>query len=453
MRRLCLLLLLSSSIAWAAEAPLRLAGSNTLGAAVLPTLVRGWLAGQGASDIRTQVSPVLNEVAITARGADGQPLRVEIAAHGTQTGFEALASARADLAAASRPLDAATAERLQALGDLRSAEAEHVIGLDAVAVVVHPANPLKALSLDQLTAVFAGRLTHWAQLGLPGGEIHVLARDARSGTFETFRTVVLDDSSAALTTHAKRFESNEALVAQVANDRQAIGFSSLAVVRHAKVLAIADGSAAALLPSPTSVANEDYPLTRRLYVYQPTSVQRPMARALVAFMQSPAGQAIVARQGFVSQQVLALPTRRAGKVPPRYQALQDNALRLNVSLRFQPSSATLDNKALRDVQRIAAYVRGRGAGTTPVTLVGFGDPKQAPGRAALLSRLRAMAVRRALARTGVEVRDVLGLGDQLPVADNARANGRQRNRRVEVWVRWGGAKEAFVNERPAGKTL
>ncbi|MDO7911534.1 substrate-binding domain-containing protein [Pseudomonas sp. 22-AL-CL-001] len=435
MRHVCLLLSLWLSPAWAAEPLLRIAGSNTLGAAALPTLVHGWLAGQGASDIRTQASPVLNEVSITALGTDGQPLRVEIAAHGTQTGFDALAAGRADLAAASRPLDAVSAWRLRALGDLHAAEAEQVIGLDGVAVVVHPANPLKTLTLDQLTAVFAGRLRNWEQLGVPGGEIHVLARDGRSGTFDTFRALLLDDASAVLTARAERFESNAALVARVASDPQAIGFSSLTALHHAKVLAIAAGDAPALLPTPATVASEDYPLTRRLYVYRPTALQNPSAKALVAFMHSPAGQAIVARQGFVSQQVLALPTRRLGNVPVRYQALQNDALRLNVSLRFQPASATLDNKALHDVQRIATYVRGRGLAATQVTLVGFGDPKQTPGRAALLSRLRTMAVRRELARAGVDVREVLGLGDQLPVADNGRASGRQRNRRVEVWVR------------------
>lgn len=435
MRHLCLLLLISWSPAWSAEAPLRIAGSNTLGASALPTLVRGWLAGRGASDIRTHAGPVPNEVAITAQGADGQPLRVEIAAHGTQTGFDALASGRADLAAASRPLEAETAWRLRALGDLRSAEAEQVIGLDGIAVVVHPANPLNALSLDQLTAVFSGRLTRWEQLGVPGGAIHVLARDARSGTFETFRALLLDASSTRLSARAERFESNEALVARVANDRQAIGFGSLNVLHHAKALAVAEGDAPALLPSPAAVASEDYPLTRRLYLYRPTSVPCPLAKALVTFVQSPAGQAILARQGFVSQQVLALPTQRPGQGPMRYRALQREARRLNVSLRFQPASATLDNKALRDAQRIAAYVRSRGLAATQVTLVGFGDPKQTPGRAALLSRLRAMTVRRELARAGVEVREVLGLGDRLPIADNARASGRQRNRRVEVWVR------------------
>ncbi|MDT4880199.1 type VI secretion system peptidoglycan-associated domain protein [compost metagenome] len=69
-----------------------------------------------------------------------------------------------------------------------------------------------------------------------------------------------------------------------------------------------------------------------------------------------------------------------------------------------------------------------------VVLVGFGDPKADPQRAALLSKLRAMAVRRELTKGGVSLREVTGLGDELPVAANTAEEGRIRNRRVEVWV-------------------
>ncbi|MEX5354361.1 OmpA family protein, partial [Pseudomonas juntendi] len=156
--------------------------------------------------------------------------------------------------------------------------------------------------------------------------------------------------------------------------------------------------------------------------------------ALAEFTQSPAGQAIVARQGFVSQQIKALPVPSQADMPARYRTLASQAQRLTVSFRFQAGSANLDNKALRDVQRVADYLRQAGKLDHQVVLVGFGDPKETPGRAALLSRLRAMAVRRALARHGIEVREVAGLGDELPVADNDQQKGRLRNQRVEVWV-------------------
>ncbi|MGF6396054.1 substrate-binding domain-containing protein [Pseudomonas plecoglossicida] len=433
LRLLLLLLPLLPQIAVAEPAHLRVQGSNTIGAALLPALVQGQLRAQQATDIEQRPGAQPNETVMHARDAHGQPLRIDIAAHGSSTGFAALGRGDADLAASSRPISDTEVRQLKALGNLRAPRAEQVIGLDGVAVIVHPNNPLPQLSTQQLAQIYAGQIQRWEQLGVAGGAIHLYARDDRSGTFETFKALVLEPNHAELATQVRRFEASDELAARVAADRQAIGFSSLAAVHGAKVLAIAEGDAPAMLPERPLVASEDYPLSRRLYLYLPANA-KPQAKALADFAQSPAGQAIVAQQGFVSQQVDAQPVPAQADMPPRYRKLAQQAQRLNVNFRFQEGSASLDNKALRDVQRVAEYLRQAGKLQGKAVLVGFGDPKATPGRAALLSRLRAQAVRRELARDGVEVLEVAGMGDELPVADNDLEQGRLRNRRVEVWV-------------------
>ncbi|AHD15182.1 membrane protein [Pseudomonas sp. FGI182] len=434
MPRLLVLLLTLLPLATLAEpANLRVQGSNTIGATLLPALVQGQLRAQQATAIEQYPGKLANETVITARDTRGQPLRIDIAAHGSSTGFVALGHGEADLAAASRPINDNEASQLQALGDLRSAAAEQVIGLDGVAVIVHPDNPLPQLTTEQLAQIFAGQIQRWEQLGVSGGAIHLYARDDRSGTFETFKALVLEPQHGELSPKAQRFESSDELAARVSTDRQAIGFSSLAAVHGAKVLAVAEGDAPAMLPERALVASEDYPLSRRLYFYLPAN-PKPQAKALADFAQSPAGQAIVAQQGFVAQQIEAQPVAPQADMPPRYRTLAQQAQRLSVNFRFQEGSASLDNKALRDVQRVADYLRQAGKLRRKAVLVGFGDPKETPGRAALLSRLRAQAVRRELARDGVEVLEVTGMGDELPVAGNELEQGRLRNRRVEVWV-------------------
>ncbi|MDF0732030.1 substrate-binding domain-containing protein [Pseudomonas entomophila] len=432
-RLLPLLLCLLPLLAQAEPATLRIQGSNTIGAALGPALVRGLLQAQGATAIDSRPGAQANETEILARDAQGRPVQAHIAAHGSSTGFAALGNGDADLATASRPISDSEAQQLRHLGDLRGAASEQVIGLDGVAVIVHPDNPLQQLTTEQLAKVFSGQVQRWEQLGAAGGPIHLYARDNRSGTFETFKALVLEPAHTALSADARRFESSEALAAQVLADRQAIGFSSLATVHGAKVLAIAEGNAPAMLPTRVLVASEDYPLSRRLFFYLP-AVPSAQARALAEFAQGPAGQAIVAGQGFVSQQIKAQTVPVQLDMPARYRSLAGEAQRLTVNFRFQEGSASLDNKALRDVQRVADYLRVTGKLHDKAVLVGFGDPKETPGRAALLSRLRAMAVRRELARAGVEVREVTGMGDELPVAGNEQEQGRLRNRRVEVWV-------------------
>lgn len=433
LRTLLLLFLLLPMTVGAGPLQLRVQGSNTMGAALLPALVLGQLWAQQATAVRQAPGAMSNETLISAVDAQGRQLRIDIAAHGTSTGFAALGQGLADMAAASRPISDDEAHQLRALGDLRAASAEQVIGLDAVAVIVHPDNPLPQLSTEQLAQIFAGRVRRWEELGVCGGDIHLKARDDRSGTYETFKALVLTAQGRRLAAQTQRFESNEALAEQVVADRQAIGFISLAALHGAKVLAIADGNAPAMLPDRALVASEDYPLSRRLYLYLPANA-KPQASALAEFAQSAAGQAIVAQQGFVSQRVVTQTITPQAGMPPRYRSLARQAQRLSVNFRFQPGSASLDSKGLRDVQRVTEYLRRAGKLQGKAVLVGFGDRKEAPGRAALLSRLRAQAVRRELARAGVEVLQVSGMGDELPVAGNEQQHGRLRNQRVEVWV-------------------
>ncbi|AIR91273.1 phosphate ABC transporter substrate-binding/OmpA family protein [Pseudomonas cremoricolorata] len=433
LRRLVMLCMLLPALAWTGPTQLRIQGSNTIGSALAPALVQAWLRAQGATAIDQKAGHSVNEWIISGTDTSGRTLRIDLGAHGTRTGFSALAAGAADLVTASRPINDDEAQALQALGDLRAAASEQIIGLDGVAIIVHPDNPLTRLSIEQLAQVFSGQVQRWEQLGVRGGEIHVYARDERSGTFDTFASLVLQPAQLQLARTATRFESADALTAQVARDRHAIGFSGLASVHGVRTLAIAAGDAPALLPSRALVASEDYPLSRRLYFYLPQPAKAD-AGALADFTQSAAGQAIVAAYGFVSQQIQALPVAMHRNQPPAYAELAQHARRLSVSLRFQPGSAQLDNKALRDVQRIASYLDSTGKLRGRAVVLGFGDRKETPGRAALLSRLRALAVRRELARHGVETLQVEGLGEQLPVAGNQHAQDRLRNRRVEVWV-------------------
>lgn len=446
LRTLSLLLLgaICSALPWSVLAALpvtvndasvlRIQGSNTIGARLGPALVEGLLEEQGLSAIRIEAGMAENEQKIVATSADGRRLSIEVAAHGSGTGFSALAGGSADLAASSRPIKDSEASSLAALGDLTSREAEQIIALDGLAIILHPSNPLTALSTEQLAQVFAGELSDWAQLGAPPGPISLYARDDNSGTFDTFKELVLSANARTLAAHAKRYESSEQLSDAVSQDRNAIGFIGLPYIRQAKALAIAAGDSQPMLPTPALIATEDYPLSRRLFLYNQPALVNPWARALVQFAHSPRGQAIVERSGFIAQNVQAMQVAATAEMPAQYQVLAREAQRLSVNFRFQQGSASLDNKALRDLPRLLDYLQQQNKLERKVVLVGFGDAKADVARAELLSKLRAMAVRRELSKAGVSFRDIIGLGDELPVAANNADDGRIRNRRVEVWV-------------------
>ncbi|MBS7672971.1 hypothetical protein KIN13_05915, partial [Vibrio cholerae] len=85
-----------------------------------------------------------------------------------------------------------------------------------------------------------------------------------SGTFDTFRELVLSRRGQPLAPSAKRFESSEQLSDAVSQDPQGIGFIGLPYVRQAKAVAIIDGDSHPMLPLTSLIATEDYPLSRRL---------------------------------------------------------------------------------------------------------------------------------------------------------------------------------------------
>lgn len=439
LRVLFLLILPLYAVAAALPVPdqgpaLRIQGSNTIGAALGPALVKGMLEHQGLQAVHSEPGDGANEQRVIGKTRQGKTVTVEVAAHGSSTGFSALKKSNADLAASSRPIKDSELVDLEPLGDLKSPEAEQVIAIDGLAIILNPQNPLNTLNTEQLAQIFNGEVSHWEDVGGVDGAIHLYARDDQSGTYDTFKELVLNRRGKPLAATATRFESSEALSDAVSHDPQGIGFIGLPYVRQAKALAIVDGDSQPMLPVTSLIATEDYPLSRRLYFYLPPSNRNPWAKALVDFTQSGKGQAIVAANGFIAQQVQAIAVEPRASMPEDYQSIVRDAQRLSVNFRFEEGSASLDNKARQDLQRVVAYLKSHGKLDKQVTLVGFGDAKNDPQRAALLSKLRAMAVRRELVKNGVVLRDIRGFGAQMPVAANTADEGRIKNRRVEVWV-------------------
>jgi phosphate transport system substrate-binding protein len=413
---------------------LRIQGSNTIGAALGPALVEGLMRERGLLRVHREVPDKANELRVVGETAQGQRVAVDVAAHGSSTGFRALKNASADLAASSRPIKDSERLELEPLGDFKSPDAEQVIAIDGLAIILHPQNPLNQLNTEQLARIFSGEAKTWEALGGRGGAIHLYARDDQSGTYDTFKELVLSRRGKTLNSAAKRFESSEQLSDAVSQDPQGIGFIGLPYVLKAKAVAIADGQSQAMLPLNNLIATEDYPLSRRLFFYLPPQGKNPWAQALVTFAQSSEGQAIVAANGFIAQTVQAMTVTPNALMPEAYQALSRHAQRLSVNFRFEEGSATLDNKARQDLSRVLDYIKQHDKTARQVTLVGFGDAKSDPARADLLSKLRAMAVRRELVRGGVVFREIRGFGAEMPVATNNADEGRIKNRRVEVWV-------------------
>jgi len=414
-----------------AHAQLRLHGSNTIGEELAPALVAGWLQAEGYSDIETTIHAPL-ERTITGTNAAGQTRSVEIHAHGSSTSFSGLLNGTADMGMSSRRIRPTEVRELDFLGQLDRPSNEFVVGIDGLAVIVHPSNPIRAMSVGQIRAVFSGRYDNWRQLGGPDAPIRRYARDEQSGTWDSFKSMVLQGAS--LTT-AERFESSSELSDRVAGDPNGIGFIGLPYVRSARALAVSAGGEA-VLPERFSSATEDYPLSRRLYLYVPEREIGGHGGALARCAISAQGQQIVDRIGFVGQAVELQRVAIPGSAPDDYRRFVDGALRASMNFRFDTGRAALDSKSQRDLERLVTFLKAPDNRHLEVLLMGFADPSEtSPYFSMTLSSDRVDYVAVLLNRSGIPVRRARGFGDALPLAEGTGESSTAKNRRVEVWIR------------------
>ncbi|GGC90984.1 substrate-binding domain-containing protein [Halopseudomonas salina] len=412
---------------------LEIHGSNTIGATLAPMLMTGFLEQLTGEAVTATATGNENETVLSVTDK-ATPLTVLVAAHGTSTGFTSMVSNRADIWAASRRVKASEVTAMAARADMVHADSEHVIAIDGLAILVHPSNPVEQLSIESLAKIFAGEIINWSSVGGPDRAITVYARDDRSGTWDTFKELVLAGAY-TLTDRALRYESNDQLSADVSQDPAAIGFAGFASAGTSKLLAIADGNAAALKPSKLSVATEDYALSRRLYFYTTGNTGKPLTQAFIEFAQSPAGQDIVAKSGFFSQNPFAVDPVHDASVPDTFKRLTERYQRLSVNIRFAEGRTKLDNKANRDLLRIQAYLKETGKTGRDLMLIGFADQQGDELQAQMISELRALSASKALRELGTKVQGRTGYGHYMPVGSAGGEAGTKRNGRVEVWVR------------------
>jgi phosphate transport system substrate-binding protein len=413
---------------------LRLAGSNTIGASMAPSLAEAFLKAQGATDVSIVAGTNSEEKVVQGQLPTEPTLsRIQISAHGSATAFTSLANGTCDIGMASRRAKADEATKLSSLGDMYSSANEHVLGLDGIAVIVNRANPVSALGKDQVMQIFSGELSDWSQIGASRSPINIYARDDKSGTFDTFKTLVLGEKG--LAPGAKRFEDSNALSEAVAGDPNGIGFIGLPYIHNAKAIAVSEKGARALQATRLTVATEDYPLSRRLYLYTPANPANSFTRKFIEFAISKQGQDVVADSGFVAQNVVPLQRAVVQEAPRDYKQLTKDAERLSLNFRFRTGSSDLDNKAIVDLDRVVTYIAVLHYTGEKILLFGFADRTGPPRINRALSLTRARTVEGQFEQRGLKPGEVRGFGSDLPVAANDTEEGREKNRRVEIWVK------------------
>lgn len=272
--------------------------------AVLVLLFTGCagLRGESNAEVRIKGSDtmVLLNRRLAAAFMMGHPgTAVVVEGGGSATGVQALLEGSVDIAAASRPVEGpevgAVFRRYGTLG------VRFLVAEDPFSVYLNPSNPVRDLSVEQLRAIFAGKVTSWRELGGEDLEIHVITRPPTSGSHRFFQLHVL--LGGAYAARAATLARTRDIVGVVRKDPAAIGYGGRGWARGVRCARV-DGVA----PTPGAVREGRYPLTRYLTFY----TARPPSGAVRRFIDwclGPEGQAVVRKVGYVP---LWLPGGAAG---------------------------------------------------------------------------------------------------------------------------------------------
>ena len=174
---------------------------------------------------------------------------------------------------------------------------EVIVAYDALAVVVHPSNPVKQLTRQQLEDIFRGKITNWKQVGGDNRKIVVYSRETSSGTYEFFKESVLKNKNYMASSLS--MPATGAIIQSVSQTKGAIGYVGLAYVSpRVKTLSVSYDGTHYATPTVENATNKTYPIVRPLYYYYNVK-NKEQVSPLIQFILSSDGQDIIKKSGYI----------------------------------------------------------------------------------------------------------------------------------------------------------
>jgi len=224
---------------------------------------------------------------------------VAVTGGGSGVGIASLINKTTDIASASRRMKKKEIEIAKKRG---VNPYEIVVGYDGIAVIVNKNNPVDKLTIKQLHDIYTGKITNWKELGGEDLKIVALSREVSSGTHLYFKEHVVELDKKTKDEFASSilmFSSNQAIVEEVAQNRQAIGYIGMGYLNErVKAVAIAQEKEPYSYPTVKEVLKKRYPLSRPLFMYT-NGAPQGVVKKIIDFVLSKEGQTIFKKMGFV----------------------------------------------------------------------------------------------------------------------------------------------------------
>jgi len=216
-------------------------------------------------------------------------IKISVQGGGSGVGIASLLDRTTDIADSSRKIKGEEIDKAKAAGVSPN---EIAVALDGIAVILHPSNPISALTKTQIKDIYTGKVSNWKEIGGPNAKIVAVSRDTSSGTFEAFETLAINKEKVrpdALTT-----ASNQAVAQTVAQTPGAIGYVGVGYLSPKVKDVTVDG----IKCTRRTIQSGKYPLARELYMYTNGKPSGNTAK-YIDFVLSKDGQKLVEEEGFV----------------------------------------------------------------------------------------------------------------------------------------------------------
>jgi phosphate transport system substrate-binding protein len=227
---------------------------------------------------------------------------IAVSGGGSGTGISSLINGTVDIANSSRKIKD---KEITAAAGNGVEPVELIVGYDALAVFIHPNNPIDSISLATLADIYGegGGTKEWSQLGIevpgcPSNEIVRVSRQNNSGTYVYFKNAILGNKR-DYELGSRDMHGSKDVVDLVENTPCAIGYSGLAYkTDHVKVpCVLKEEGGACVAPSVQTAVDQSYPIARPLFMYTAGAPQGA-TKEYIDWLMSNEGQCIIEKKGY-----------------------------------------------------------------------------------------------------------------------------------------------------------
>ncbi len=240
----------------------------------------------------TTVLPVMQKAAETYMAANPE-IEISISGGGSGNGIKALIDGLCNIAMSSRDIK----EKEINLAKKNNVDPQRIpVAIDALIPVVHPSNPINNLTMEQLQAIYMGKVENWKELGGNDAPIVVFSRDTSSGTYETWSEKVLKKER--VMPAALLQASNGAIVQSVASNPNGIGYIGFGYLTDSLKALDVNGIKA----SQNTALDGSWSIARELYVFTDKETSEAINDFIAYLIDPEKGQKAVEEIGFIKLQ-------------------------------------------------------------------------------------------------------------------------------------------------------